>query len=327
MPLDEFIGIILENPNGSFYKVVDVNGLKGSSRKYKVDCSVCSEDTELYPELWSRKSDLLQGKLCCGCSKNPQSYTKEQWEILCKRHADKIGVTFLGIDPDYYKCNVTKVSFIDSFGTTQSNMTISYFLKRYNPILNSISNIKNRPSKKEDHYSNKLIEKFNFPKGTLIKRVYDDGELTKSFLVFCPICASSNICKDGVTSPWFKSLHSSISAGHRPCFCSPVYKYSRDEYVHKLKNNLVGVGDFVGILEPFQGNSSIFKWTCSCGANREQRISDFLVGKSVQIVLYMALKMSSQPTYMPYSGKTMKNLLLKLVLQITLFTPELNNKV
>ena len=236
-------------------------------------------------------------------------------------------MTFLGIDPDYYKCNVTKVSFIDSFGTTQSNMTISYFLKRYNPILNSISNIKNRPSKKEDHYSNKLIEKFNFPKGTLIKRVYDDGELTKSFLVFCPICASSNICKDGVTSPWFKSLHSSISAGHRPCFCSPVYKYSRDEYVHKLKNNLVGVGDFVGILEPFQGNSSIFKWTCSCGANREQRISDFLVGKSVQIVLYMALKMSSQPTYMPYSGKTMKNLLLKLVLQITLFTPELNNKV
>jgi hypothetical protein len=54
------------------------------SNYYLIECSVCSKDTELYPEIRQLKSSFRQGKIPCGCAKIPK-YSEKQWSILLNR--------------------------------------------------------------------------------------------------------------------------------------------------------------------------------------------------------------------------------------------------
>lgn len=274
---DEFIGTIIETKAGSTYTVVGVNGLKGSSRKYKVECSVCSSDKELFESIWLRKGDLLSGKLSCGCSSR-FNYSERQNLILCKRKAALVGANFIGFTGEYLGIK-TKVEFVDSHNITQSNMYLSYFLKRYEPNNRVRASAKNVARFDDSHYSDKLVNKFNFPQGTILRRVIEDGNLTSKFSVYCPVCAKSDLCLSGVSSPWFEAHYANLCKGNKPCFCSPVYRYSKEEYEQRLKTALIGFGTFVSISDNFSGSTSRFKWTCDCGSERDQAICDFLSGR------------------------------------------------
>lgn len=269
MTPEDFIGTELTTKASSVYKIVGVNNFKGSNRKYKIDCSVCSVDIELFPEIWARKGDIVSGKLACGCALNP-AWNDDQYEILCKRRAKTLGVSFIGFT-DISVTNKTKVIFLDRESKLQENMYVSYFLKRYNPDSYKIF---------DDQYYSDKFEKLNiFPNGTIFKRVYLDDELTNKLSIFCPICAETSLCKNGITSPWFVASYSNLLKGNRPCLCSANYKYSKEEYEYRLEVELIGFGSFVSISDVFEGNKTSFKWLCNCGALREQRIADFLTGK------------------------------------------------
>ena len=61
---------------------------------YSVECSICSPDTELFPEIFkSSKSNLTKGQIPCGCS-NTTRWTEYQNIIRIKRHCLKLGVFF-----------------------------------------------------------------------------------------------------------------------------------------------------------------------------------------------------------------------------------------
>ena len=81
----DFIGTKFNTPKGGILTVVGkIKGSNGKS-KYQLECSICSKDTELFPELFtSVKSHLVNGGCSCGCSKNPR-WTKEQYKILIIR--------------------------------------------------------------------------------------------------------------------------------------------------------------------------------------------------------------------------------------------------
>ena len=262
------VGTKIENIK-STYTVLGDNGLKGCNKKYLVSCSVCSNDPEMYPEIWARKGDLLVHKLSCGCSYHP-SYSKRQYEILCQRQCEKHSVTFISLIESSKTSNIRniKIAFVDRGGNAIQNMGVDYFLYRYDPAkASTLIKCDNA------HYEHKL--KSLFPIGTKFNRI---GRSCK-FLVYCPICSESMLCKSGITSPWFESSHSNLLAGCRPCFCSGHYQYSALEYKARIIENM-SLGDvFIDFVTPFNGNKTKFAWKCKCGYTHTQAISDFLSGK------------------------------------------------
>ena len=70
---------------------------KGGHKLYILKCNKCSQDGELFREGYFRstKSNLVKGQVPCGCSEIPK-WSKEQYTLLCKRKASKLGYTFLG---------------------------------------------------------------------------------------------------------------------------------------------------------------------------------------------------------------------------------------
>ena len=72
-----FIG---ETFNNGRLKVVGIVGKQGTKVLYKVICTECSKDLELFPDGYfvSTKGNLVNGSKPCGCSK----YKWEDWQFL-----------------------------------------------------------------------------------------------------------------------------------------------------------------------------------------------------------------------------------------------------
>lgn len=99
----DWIGYTNILSNGSHLTVVKEKG-----KTLYVKCSSCSQDKELYPDLFRLvKSDWIAGKIPCGCSKSPRR-SKRQYEILVRRRLESQGKTFNGFVGDWkgYKTSV-----------------------------------------------------------------------------------------------------------------------------------------------------------------------------------------------------------------------------
>ncbi|ADQ53334.1 conserved hypothetical protein [Aeromonas phage 65] len=110
---DDFIGQTFPTPKGGVLTVVSDNGLKGNKKKYKLTCSICSLDTELFPDLFeSAKGNLNQGCSPCGCAFNPK-WKPFQIEILVKKvlstSEKHVGHEYIGF-PEGYKNSNSKVT-------------------------------------------------------------------------------------------------------------------------------------------------------------------------------------------------------------------------
>lgn len=262
------VGTKIENGK-SIYTILGDNGLKSCNKKYLVSCSICSSDPELFPEIWARKGDLLAHKLSCGCATHP-SYSKEQYETMCRRKCYQHGVTFLGLIETSVRPSIVnlKVEFVDRGGNLMQNMSVSYFLYRYDP-----SKASTLIKCDNAHYEHKL--RYLFPQGTKFNRI---GR-SRKFMVYCPICSENMLCRSGITSTWFESTYSNLLAGCKPCFCSGHYQYSALEYKARIIESMDLEDVFIDFTTPFIGNKTKFAWKCKCGYIHTQAIADFLSGK------------------------------------------------
>ncbi|QQG33880.1 hypothetical protein ZPAH1_orf00118 [Aeromonas phage ZPAH1] len=91
----EFIGSEFPTPQGGTIKVTGVFGVdKNRTKIFTSTCTICSKDTELYPnEFTCLKDHLLKGSVPCGCSKNP-SLNEAQRIILINRILSKEKYSF-----------------------------------------------------------------------------------------------------------------------------------------------------------------------------------------------------------------------------------------
>lgn len=90
---EHFIGSVFSTPKGGLLTVTGLSDRRtsGGSKYYTVDCSICSKDTELFPNGFEiPKRPLKKGTAPCGCSKTPH-WSKEQYKILVKRECIKRG--------------------------------------------------------------------------------------------------------------------------------------------------------------------------------------------------------------------------------------------
>lgn len=87
---EDFIG--WKSQDGKL-EVIGVAGKQGSNATFKVTCTECSKDTELFPDGYfvSTKCDLIRGRKPCGCSKTPK-WNGWQFLILAKRAAKEIAL-------------------------------------------------------------------------------------------------------------------------------------------------------------------------------------------------------------------------------------------
>ena len=105
-PSKNFIG--REFNNGRL-KVVGIHGKRGTTTLYKVTCTECSKDPELFPDGYfvSTKGSLIRGNKPCGCAFNPK-WEDWQYLILARRVGEKRGIVVHGFAEEF-KNNRTKL--------------------------------------------------------------------------------------------------------------------------------------------------------------------------------------------------------------------------
>ncbi len=82
---EDFIG--WKSPDGRL-EVIGIAGKQGTNTTFKVTCTECSKDKELFPDGYfvSTKSNLINGQKPCGCSNSPK-WLDWQFLILARRAA------------------------------------------------------------------------------------------------------------------------------------------------------------------------------------------------------------------------------------------------
>lgn len=82
---EDFIG--WKSPDGKL-EVIGIHGKQGKIPTFKVTCTECSKDHELFPRGYfvSIKKNLIKGQKPCGCSKQPR-WLPFQYLILARRAA------------------------------------------------------------------------------------------------------------------------------------------------------------------------------------------------------------------------------------------------
>ena len=94
------------------YNQVSVLGYfkDGPVNRYVIHCDECSKDIDLFGQgnFVTTKRTLLRGGLPCGCS-NHVTWSKEQYEVLCRRKAVSLGYVFIGFS-DEWKRKHTKIT-------------------------------------------------------------------------------------------------------------------------------------------------------------------------------------------------------------------------
>ncbi|ULG01736.1 hypothetical protein phiA047_0005 [Aeromonas phage phiA047] len=102
--LEDFIG--WKSPDGKL-EVIGVFGRnKHNQTLYKVTCTECSKDKELFPDGYfvSLKGDLVRGVKPCGCSKKPE-WLDWQYLILARRTGEKKGFIVNGFAEEFHRQN------------------------------------------------------------------------------------------------------------------------------------------------------------------------------------------------------------------------------
>jgi len=263
-----FIGSKFTTPKGTTLAVVDLlprekysNG-KWKTIMYKVTCSECNKDKELFGDYFtSTKCKLSQGGVPCGCSSNPR-YTREQYITKIVRVCNEKGYTFLGFSE--WNAIRTKLSISCEEHGVWSSTVISAFLGGAG--CPSCAKIKVGESHK--YSADEYIDKFKgkFKEGTTFTPISKVGGVYKSWGVTCPTCSNDSYVKEGVCGGIFNSSTQSLVQGKKSCRCSKWYSYTenqRDFQVDSLMK-VIG-GEFKGWQDGYEGAHSKLDWYYSNG--------------------------------------------------------------
>ena len=212
----DFIGTKFNTPKGGILTVVGkLPREPGKNAKYQLECSICSKDTELFPELFtSGKSSLTRGSCPCGCSTS-HKWTKEQYKIIIIRKI-KDKCKFLG--------------FVGEFKGTKTKVKLCCLIDGYewDPSINDLlhgghgcpccgGNARYTKETATDKIMKVIKDKYEF-RGFVgeFKNIHTHVKL------YCPSCVH------GWEPTFNKVVH-----GRRGCPCCAPYGY-RPNYPSKL---------------------------------------------------------------------------------------------
>ena len=242
-------------------KAVDTIEEKGKSRKFILECEICSKDAVLWPygSITSVKGHLVSDHVPCGCAMCPK-WTPTQYEVLIKRKCSERGYEFLGFAGDW-KGNNTYLRLHNlSNGNVWGSATINNFLNsgRGCPLESGLK----RWSAQEREQQ--LNEVFKVEGGVFIGW---DGEYSGAFSKFKWNCSENHSCET--------SVHNFLNHDHRCSSCGKIkrreegvfygyYLLRKDEtdylyIIHFKKGGYIKVGRSFDVEQRLKGNGGLLK--------------------------------------------------------------------
>lgn len=237
---------------------------KGNQARFKVKCSVCSEDEELFGDgtfdVYS--SVLLKGGRPCGCSNfklNASQYLTKIKRLSRGRFtAETLEEDFKGLK--------TKATLSCTKCSAIWKTTVSCLLKGYGcPKCRSSSLAK--INTKEDEV---LVRGFNNGLGWVDKKFVRSEKVNKNgykmyFNYFCDICSNDEYVKENLCTGLFQSDSSSLKSGRLSCRCSKRYLWTEQQREYQLERYLSTTNklSFLGWEDGYKNNSSFVKLSCS----------------------------------------------------------------
>ena len=259
--VDNFIGETFTTCGGGVLTVTgkEVNNWKV---KYKVECSICSQDKELFSEdFLISKSHLLKGKVPCGCSKSPK-WKKYQWVVKIQRRCVDLGYTFLGFDGNWIGVDTKLILYNHVTDNTWSSCNINNFINnnKGDPEVRRLAASK-RMFKSDKDTIKSFWESGKFKEGT---KFYRDSEDTARWTYTCSSCSYDEYVEEGLCSGVFSSTSSSLRKGSLPCRCSNNYRYPYNIINFKINRLLSSEkSTFLKWDKPYEDVNSKFHWVCN----------------------------------------------------------------
>lgn len=271
--IDEFVGYRFGESNQ--LEVISRVGKRrdGKDKTYAVKCHECAKDPELFGEavFVSAKSNITKGYIPCGCGGGPQ-WTPYQYEVRIKRLCKEMNYEF--------------VSFVDDGGTVgvHTHMRLKCLTDGNVWDTGVVGNLlgKNHhgcPECKRRKRAllsllpdSETLKSFNiskFPQGTTFTKSDErSGGHKGRYLwdVYCPICAEDLYALNGVGGSVFRAHPTILQIGQRPCRCSKVYRYTKEQTEVFIKDRLLKEADgneFVEWIGEYKGGRKS-KFIISC---------------------------------------------------------------
>ena len=237
-------------------EVIGWSGKRRSDKYYILKCSECCNDPELFGDGYFRsfKFSLYPNKirketLPCGCGCFTK-WTEDQYLVLCRRKAQKFGMSFLGWIGDFCggrtktRLVCTKHGVFD--GTSAKNLVAQNNTKGLCRKCGdeNASKLRTKPT---DYFIEKFESTGKFPSGTKFEPFgVFPNRAARAWLVYCPICDIT-----------YKSSTGSISEGKKSCGCN----WSQDQksaYINQVydENKLIAL-KFGVSCNPYLRNKSI----------------------------------------------------------------------
>ena len=246
------------------YKILGYKEWKGCETKLLIECPTHG--------VWDtcKISNFKNGRSCpsCGLLVRGEKKTKsrEDQEKECEKEALKRGWRFLGIYGEWLKAKKTRVILRCDKGHEFNTSTIDNFKNNKQGCpecrLRSIG-------KKNSLEDNKHIADFMatgaFLEGTVFWKSKKKKRGTNAYyywFVTCPVCSNDKFVKAGLCSGIFESHVSCLKTGNRPCRCSSKYKYTKEQWEYRIKEELSKSGHIFQKWDRGFGAHSKFIYLC-----------------------------------------------------------------
>lgn len=279
---DSFIGRTFPTLKGGVLTVKE-RYTDGRRVKYIYECSICSEDEELFPygSISSRKEGIMAGNMPCGCAKK-RKWTENQNIVRVSRACREMGYIFNGWYGEYKEGN-TKLDLYNPrnnnrwFTNTVRNILSGTGDRLENFENTRLSNIKDDQEHIRNFHKAGFTESYKFWRS---ERVSNRGY--KDYWYYtCPICSNDEYVQNGVCSGVFESILGTLKLGRKSCRCGRTYQWSQEQREYRI-NKICCEEEltFIGWKDPegYKNNKSKMLWLCSEGHPCETNTDSFLYG-------------------------------------------------
>lgn len=260
------IGGIIKHKHGEVV-IKDFKGSDGRVSEFIAECDICSLDKELWPygTLVYDMVNIKRNEIICGCGR---SVSWKDWQIKLQVERMLVGgnLKFSGFEGGVYKGKETKIILSaegeEDWKILMSNLSKQPFPifskghKRDSRVLDNIKSLENNPLL-PNHY----------------KYFYD--KVQNKYQVSCSVCDSDTQFRS-IENKLYSARLDSLKIGRKPCRCSRTYKFSNEERMIQI-NNQVKERGLVKIKIPDKLNSrSRVTWECNNGHTQHTKLDDFI---------------------------------------------------
>ena len=193
-------------------KVIGWSGRENRAKCYILMCSVCSQDVDMYGEGYfrSKKSQILEGKLPCGCSSRP-TRSKGQYAVLCTRKALEMGLVFLGFAGEWLGSKTKILMSCPTHGDWSTGTINNLISKGHGCPGCRIDFVRAATTKPNSVMINSFLVSGSYHPDTVFWRSDRLNSINRPVYwnMYCPDCGATAV-----------SFVGDLHQGQRPCLCS-----------------------------------------------------------------------------------------------------------